>query len=725
MLKLFVYENANEIYESLKEINCELVVPGPEDADLTREFLPLAKVITASNFLNKKLKGFKVTRKSELIKTLGDVWQKKVNSNYAEFKKYYKYFTEIRNNTPNYHIFEEVCTSFEERYSEYLRVCYLLLEQLDIYDEFRAYETLSKDLNESKETEVFFLNFKHLTSIQVDFLQNLSKVARVNISLPKHVWEGSGEYTWPKWMSFDEVVDLSQKEKSEQAEVVLCQQENRGEVNLDAHKNIFINDSNIFSLLSLRTDEVYSKAQADYFLFETQAIFLSLESMVGAKLKSVSTKLKEYIVQYQAKGDVKSVRILIEILKEIDVSEDEIFDFFKLCVLREVVTLNSPRNYWVSLSGKRRIQGLGPFYIQKARNIYFYDSTDVRKKSFEHLPQETLKSLGAIGFYNSEDLENLFFESFLKSFMSQKDNQAYVQPNQIDEFEKLLPSNFESRKVIPVKTRSFQDIFNTQKELKEKKKHSPSSLQLFLTCKRKYYFTYNERMLNLFTHKQQFKSFEEGRLTHEILEDLIDKKEVRDLPKLVEEKLGEFKDLDEYKVLEAKDIIAKKVQRGSLAIEKIIKDLGLKDYKVEFERKVSNDESLGFIDIVLEDEDNLILLDFKRSKGSIPLKSEVLNLKKIQILFYLKRLKHKKNLIFGYIALDNIDNSLMFTNFHSSISFGKTYEVDVLELMERYEIYESKLIESVKSERDFLAIPSKVGDCQYCEMSYLCQRSLG
>ena len=89
-----------------------------------------------------------------------------------------------------------------------------------------------------------------------------------------------------------------------------------------------------------------------------------------------------------------------------------------------------------------------------------------------------------------------------------------------------------------------------------------------------------------------------------------------------------------------------------------------------FEQKDFKRKLFGFVDCILKTEFGDIVLDFKRSKSGVPNKKQVLQFEKIQALSYASKMDSDV-LMFGYVSLSNLEESLYFTKDASLVDFMK------------------------------------------------------
>ena len=130
-------------------------------------------------------------------------------------------------------------------------------------------------------------------------------------------------------------------------------------------------------------------------------------------------------------------------------------------------------------------------------------------------------------------------------------------------------------------------------------------------------------------------------------------------------------------------------------------------------------------------DDQILLLDFKRGKGSITSQKGFKSYEKIQLWFYANHWElQNKSLGLGYICLSDPASSLIFfaddkvkDSFNGAFS-GKSCDLsgNFIDLFENYKKYESLSIERLKSEETFPPRPLEPKVCGYCDLNKFCPR---
>ena len=157
---------------------------------------------------------------------------------------------------------------------------------------------------------------------------------------------------------------------------------------------------------------------------------------------------------------------------------------------------------------------------------------------------------------------------------------------------------------------------------------------------------------------------------------------------------------------------------------------------------MKSEEASGSADVIgFSKKMGPIVIDLKRSSGSIPDKKEIEELRKIQLWYYLnfsfgKDWDPEDFTLMGYINLSDPDQSLVF--YQDSEIASKLEEVDflsnkalipfkkdVVECLEAFnELYQDTL-RRMNVEKKFEINPESVSNCLYCPGSAICSRVVG
>lgn len=145
------------------------------------------------------------------------------------------------------------------------------------------------------------------------------------------------------------------------------------------------------------------------------------------------------------------------------------------------------------------------------------------------------------------------------------------------------------------------------------------------------------------------------------------------------------------------------------------------------EKEVKSSEADLRIDCILHLEKGVILIDFKRTSFSIPIKEQIAELRKIQLPFYwyhYNNLKEKEVLGIGYVCLEDSDKSQIYFN-GKDIEKIKIKKLNDFEdgFLEKYCEFEKEQKEKIEKDTEFNPKPIDKKICMYCEVKNICPRA--
>jgi RecB family exonuclease len=236
---------------------------------------------------------------------------------------------------------------------------------------------------------------------------------------------------------------------------------------------------------------------------------------------------------------------------------------------------------------------------------------------------------------------------------------------------------------------------------------SASKLKTFLTCRRKYYYTYEQKL-----RAKEDNEINEGQFLHKLLENLFKKQNhfssVEDMQSSIDRLLDEMLLSFSPKITYSKLLWREK-------LKPFIKNQ-IKHFKADW-RVVKKEEKIkgsiggvnfrGVVDRIDQNSTHTYILDYK--SGSIKEANRTKNLEKLkdfQMSIYYELLKYR---------YQNID--LAFVELFNSGSIIKITELEAKTELLHQTIGELKEINSVVARRC-----DNISDCQYCDFILLCER---
>ncbi|WRG64440.1 PD-(D/E)XK nuclease family protein [Helicobacter pylori] len=235
---------------------------------------------------------------------------------------------------------------------------------------------------------------------------------------------------------------------------------------------------------------------------------------------------------------------------------------------------------------------------------------------------------------------------------------------------------------------------------------SASSLNAFLTCKRRFYYHYIKRLKE--TPKDESNSTV-GSLIHELLKEAYEKDKD---PHALEERL--------IWLLETRENITPKERLDTLVALKKIQAFYLKekerfnakikilDLEKSFETIIQGVVFKGRIDRIDKTADNeIILLDYKFKRGLSPIE--------------IAQISTDYQMAIYAFALKNLGYKEPIKAFFYDLRKGELLEEDELVLQAKMDHLEFSLIPKLKQEIDFEKT-LEVKDCEYCSFKDMCNR---
>jgi CRISPR/Cas system-associated exonuclease Cas4 (RecB family) len=784
-------------FKEKEEMPLLVVTPMPQSADIFRERIQKESssdnfdVITISQFLKKELKSYlgkDIERKSKLLLYFSTVWKKFFPEEpYEVFSRSFNLLTELRSFTLEEDLFMTILEEYDPVIQKSVIIFNQLMKQVEYLDEHAAYHELSECLRSIPTDEyksdfrnIIFWGFNFLTSQQVDFVKSLAIRENVYIPVPDEVYHLKTKSDWISWLqdvkSEDYLVGECQ-ESDKKLNVVQFSKNYLGkslktylEKNEISSAQFFLGlkRTSVHEIFEVPVEGVGFKGSADIFEEDIQELQKIIERNLLKDELLVEYEQLKYFLEDELKKEIvsknkrfKRIKVISLFLRTINEwfelsSDNETVDLRDLKVLFEILRLDTPRAGQVpmleseSMGNIYDLKGL-EFYNDDIKNIFCVSSNYSKIRGSESNFSEKVEVyLAAIGPLRRADLEFQFTRSRLRELLVKKNSILFIEHGLTKE-DQSWESVLEGIEGMPLENRVLEKSGGGENILdisilKNEKitKVSATRLQTYLDCPRKYYFGYIEKMFPNVYFKSQLQPNELGSLEHEIIEDYFKKE--KDWNESFHRTLCK-KNLDSY--IEKREMEIDEVNYDNYYIELrnfsgngIRFVLGFKsifnEHKYKFEEKIKNEsngvKSTGSIDLLVQNNDSVFILDFKRSAGGIASADQVKNFEKIQTWFYLKNSikKDLKNITIGYICLTDLKSSILFTGSADVLNAIKNSEdmsnvrveliEDLDERIESYKSFESELIEKIEKENQFKANPRESIVCQYCELRAVCFR---
>lgn len=773
-----------------------VITPNPVYADIARSKFgdthQNLETVTIAKFLKDELTQLlteddlsNYQGKSDLNLLLGSLWKiKQEGSAYELFKRSFQVLTDFRSFTLNEDILKTILENYDEELAGGVLWFHKILEQMNVIDEHRSYFLLAERLRqgdlpplyESNRTIVFW-GFDFLTGSQIDLLNALSIRNDIIIPFPYEAYQKSKELDWIKWLTkFEASVDIIDHTIKEKADLntYVFPKNYLGKTLKSLKKTNYKNKDVeiVLGCKNISDDFVAEIPFSNYSykvavdIFEEKLLLLreiittelrKVKYLKSEKLLEICQSFAKLCVDEQDFRGIKATSVLIETLNkwtELSEQNEKIFDF-DIKVLFDSAKLDLPRNSLFSSSNEsnlslKTLKTIEQSDAKLASLLCVSSDYGPIKGSVIQYSENVEQYLASIGPVRRGELEFLILKSKIQESLKKEGQILLIE-------EGLLEHDLGWSNIISDFNLNIQN--NEIKEVEQKKYYFPrsdakynlntisaSKLQTYIDCPRKFYLSYALKQKPRIELLHELNYMQLGLIEHAVIENYLKKHSSFDeqiLNDLIYGILAEFEEkgdlLPERKEEYWLEVKALCTQIITELIE-LNNALGL---KLEFEKDISSKsaiETRGSIDCFGSNSDTVMILDFKRGGGSIPSQIGLKEFQKIQMWFYLNQLEKfnlydsSKKLIWGYINLSKLDESLIYCSDDVLLErfksldlklIKKTYKFDeqMSSLFEEYKQYESEQLDKISKDIDFNCSPKEVKVCQYCELSNVCPRN--
>ena len=275
------------------------------------------------------------------------------------------------------------------------------------------------------------------------------------------------------------------------------------------------------------------------------------------------------------------------------------------------------------------------------------------------------------------------------------------------------------------------------------KRASASRLQTYIDCPRKYYFQYIDKIEVRPMSQCNLRPDHLGILEHAVIEEYLGKNHEWNVDEhlyLVKELFNKFLDnnkitlgefsYDKY-LLEIRDY----TRNGILELLKIKAIDPTCEYIFEYDLGKDRLDVSGRIDCIVKTDMGLGIIDFKRSKASIPSLKEIAAFDKIQVWYYLANynIGPDQFAFWGFLNLGDVKDSRIYTldkevsgtlkkaGFLNDCRFSVNKEPLENDLAD-FNQHIIELKNKINSETIYKAMPRKADVCTFCTIANICPR---
>lgn len=798
MLKRAFYQDSKSFWlfveQRLKNSKVVVVTPSPQMADRVRKYTQNSHhtVVTMGNFTNDLALslGFdekNIKKKSELILYLSSLAKKQFKLSHQEFFTAFNVFTELRGVSSDIVVVESILDEYLPSVREWVLSFYEALMKKNWLDEHGLYVALAEALDqrdtlESSDIEYIFYGFKHITGSQVDLLVKLSKVHDVYVPYRKSIHEKSWGSDWIEWLAFDaEDIEVechnSAQSKKDSISIVDF---HSGGMSLkladifnesSTPRDIVIGQKKLepSHILMIPHNHLNFKISYDFFEIEEQEI-LSYIHHSDMKIGSVRKRLETLVAGYdfQSSHDFKKLKVvllLMDIIGRYNRNEESYLDVFDLKVIFEVLKLDIPRlnltSFLTNSKSQSRLLGLEDIsdpYLKDGSILILSSQFSTFRGVSTLYSEKVEKFISSISPMRRSELEDDWLQEDILEVLQDKRVTILLEKDLLEKEPRWreLFSKFsnESKVLTSSQTINFTKPFEAKKvqnvERPTKSNHySATRIQAYIDCDLAYYYKYVKPIFPNFLFETELEPRELGTLEHDVIAEYYNKNTEVDLTSLnlcVSEKFDDYLIRENKRLEEIKkeSLLSEIFHFSKTGLEFLyhLKDVLKLEDDFSFEAKIHelfpDLARSGAIDCSYISQDKVVVIDFKRSKGSVPKEPHIMEFIKIQFLFYLNLVKQKTKIhephryFMGYLCLGSIEKSLVWADdltqeelmaagYPKSI-FKKSDKL--FDVMESYPAWERKIIEQMESQVNFSPNPREKSVCTFCELKNICDRGI-
>lgn len=794
MLSVKKLYKSGEIYTSplLADERTWVVTPNPSLADQFREglaanALPALEVLTISGLINKLMSqvqdlSYQRKTKSELLPLLATIWKIKGQSLfYNSFQEIFDLFTELRSFSVQAHLFDEILDLLPGQQGEVVKLFWTTLEEMKILDEHAEVATLAVILKNQNDLElppnIVITGFNHLNGNQVDFVKALALWADVEVPIQAIVYQEKKHSDYLSWLDAGTDENGGQEENQKKPEIEVLQY---GSGRLAETLKIYFKNQSIDHILlcdkkitqSMRMEiplkDVMVKTECDLFSSEIKKFSDYLQFEVMSSDDEISSReIRKFSLHYKSRTIENKAAPNFRAYKVVELFEKALTDYEQLSVhnevlksydievLIEVVGLDQPRVYAMPIGLEKYTK-----YLYNTNQIQLIPNSEKTLVCLSSMYNPILRTSSALSFEMSQKLssigplqnprlEYLTKKTELLDLFIMNRVTLLIEADQ-EESDLGWREILDECEVTRITQKSYKKKTNYTdwNIIKDAKAHylSASRLQSYKECPRKYYHVYVEPFKLSLEKNDRIEASELGELEHRVIE-LAYKKNIISYSNELEDFVKHI--LDEYLKAENKQIPQHQYRiyqdeiyilssNGLKFVEKLALMPGVG--KIEFETKLENlfpdKKEKGSIDLLVTTSQGLVLIDFKRSAGSIPNSaSAFIRFEKIQLWFYLKRLMPScQDLLgLGYLNLSDLENSLLISPLVESSNelndvlqdlpcrFNSS-KFDFETIFKEYIQFEDQYVEKLLNDTDYKIQPEDEASCTYCDVKMICPK---
>lgn len=722
-------------------------------------------------------------RKAEILMHFATLWKSVHGAkNFEMFIQSYQLFSEFRSFTTNFDLVSEALGSLSSEQQAALSLYWRYLSEAQIMDEHSLYEMISSSAEEAVQStdgdeprcrwkNITFWGFPHLSGTQVSLIKALGIVANVHIFFPRAMipFVHSGDYI--AWLDKD-------VEQEAIAKTVVAADDNPVELETIsfAKKRLAGVLRDNFTSEELKGKEILLCAKkADFNLFQEMPFTPIAFKTPSDGLSSVAMFVTKLMRAQYSKGlrsasdfhdvleselkrsyelqDFRLMRVVLQYKRLLESyhglsSLNESLEHFDLKLFEEIFISTLPRMFTSSLAPEETpsiaLATLSSPPQERGQNValaIISSHYGPLKSKESYYSDEVGEFLSVVGPLKRSEFEFQFLKLRLRELMMKNRPCLVIEKGLLEHdpawSELLSVFNLKEKEVQSVahseSTRELHDFLISGGGSPYQSEMSASSLQLYRDCPRKFYVSKIAKLNQFKELPIEIAPNELGTLEHSLIGKLYfmpraDHELHREVESAIDLLLeSKNKNIDPILKQSYTFEVEEAVRNGLRFLDQLGNELRFS--KVSFDVKLTHKR--GEADCVVEWESargpRWGLIDFKRSKSSVARKSEVEDLRKLQLPFYLLSLGLEVNRcsFMGYVNLSNTSESMLVSfdhELHSEFKFN-SFQIPIGE----YEDFARRFIEELSaqcySDSTFAANPLSAQACTYCPISNVCLKS--
>lgn len=752
VLEVIFYQTTKDLTAGVSSEGPLIICPSPIVADGLRRSAPEnLEIITISKWVSDylKTKNVKKSNKAELMLRLSSVWRHYFSKEEASlFFKSFELFTELRSYSLNLEFLSEFLKELDEIISKSILLFWTFVQNEKIIDEHLGYQLVSEV---EVKRPVWFIGFRHMSGIQIDMLKVLAEKTSIKVFFPKDVYAESLSSDWIRWLLPEDKIEIFHEMKKLK---VIFFPKNKLNIVLDSIKKIIPRHDMVLGCSNLTFNirqevssaNLFFKSSEDLFKVKRDKLLEDFNEEIQQlpmSLEDFSKKIEEKKVKALLSEDFILYKILLLLAEGVEFYGEfqASVDSFTLKIFKMILDLNSPRVSLATITSnsENRLLELSEIvYNDSPSPLVMVASSNygTLKSQDGKYSEKMIDALRVVAPVKRPGLDFLFLKSELVQTLSDDKNYLLMEEglDVIDLSWREILKGFELEVVdlkVDYKLKTKRDYLSSliRPGPYPSGNISASSLQVFMDCPRKYYFSYIDKIDHRPAERLEVATKELGTIEHAIVEkyfvgrkiDFSLKYESNHHKELCQAELDHFLSTRKI-VLNDKTKLTtfyELLRYSKNGIEYLIKFCHENQaLAIEFEHSLDKNpwKLIGSIDCLVYLPDNKIaLFDFKRSDAAIGSKRDTLAFDKIQIWAYLivmQRFLEKQIHCWGYLNLSEMKETHIY------------YEAEAVILsadkMDDFQIFLEKLIEGMKSEILFQARPRVNKVCEFCEVQLFC-----